>query len=193
MKLKRLLAFAMICGIVLAACASDNYDNGNEGVLIPADSEIEAAYEKALEAIKWFQFTTIEVDDEDLVEMDGYTFNRVIHDNIRTFADMEEYLKTIFTEELVKWILTEDVRHRDIDGVLYVILADRGGNIFVSDEELHEIIRVSNTEIIYRVSVDVYDRPWMEDDRVVVDVEVHDFVLILVNDNWLFSNFGLVR
>ena len=37
MKLKRLLTFAMIGGsvFVLAACASDNYDNGNAGVLIP--------------------------------------------------------------------------------------------------------------------------------------------------------------
>ena len=121
--------------------------------------------------------------------MDGYTFNRVIHDNIRTFADMEEYLKTIFTEELVREILTEDVRHRDIDGVLYVIGGDRGSNL-TRGREYHEIIRENEHRIIYRVTVDVLDIETLEE---VVDTVVYDFALEFTDGRWLFSNFGLVR
>jgi len=168
-------------------------DESPTGISVLTDAEIEAKYQIALETISWFHLTTMPVESETFIEADGRFFWRVSHDTISTFADLERHLRAIFTGEVVsKLLYNSNFRYRDIDGILYAEGADRGTNIFAGDE-VHEIIRISDHEIIYRVSVDIFDGAWWVDGSNFVDVEIHDFHLMFTDGNWLFSNFHMVR
>jgi len=156
---------------------------------ILTDAEIEALYKKAIKAYGWFDMTTMPLDTTyEEVDENGFVLWRVDFSGIETMANLEAYLSSIFTSEIVDELLT-DSRYREFDGILYAIGADRGGMLDRGDET-HEIIRESNEKIIYRVTVDVLDIETLED---VVDTVVYDFVLALVDGNWLFSNFNLTR
>ena len=79
--------------------------------------------------------------------------------------------------------------YREFHGVLYTLSGERGWNI-AAGEETHEIIRESDTRIIYRVTVEMLDVDTLE---TVVDTEIHEFVYELIDGQWLFSNFNLTR
>ena len=191
-------AFTAACGtngaIAIELEDMDLEDGATTDINVLADAEIEGKYQIALEAISWFHLTTMPVDVETSIEVDDRVYWLVTHETISTFAELETHLGTIFTGDVVSELLRPSYpRYRDIEGVLYAIGADRGTNIFAGDE-VHEIIRVTAYEIIYRVSVDIFDDAWLEDHSAYpVDVQVNDFHLILVDGNWLFSNFHMVR
>ncbi|MCL2854771.1 MAG: hypothetical protein FWE21_04040 [Defluviitaleaceae bacterium] len=157
---------------------------------------IAAIYESAREAITWFQKSTMEVDwqaDGGIYAYDNF-WHPVIHETISTLADLEAHLRQLFVADLADDLLFgEFVRYRDFDGVLHGIAADRGSNIFAG-EETHEIIHISDYELIYRVSVNIHTEPPCCGPLSPVDyVDVHDFYMIFVDGNWIFQNFNLVR
>jgi hypothetical protein len=154
---------------------------------LPTDAQVEAAYKKAVEAYGWFYRTTMPLDEEATIKEGDNTYNKVNHAGIKTYADLESYLKTIFTAGLVSDILADDDRYRDFDGALYAIGADGASNILKGGQAV-EIIRESDTKIVYQVTVDIIDDP---DNEEVVDTEVFEFNYILVDEAWLFSNFSL--
>ena len=157
----------------------------------PTDAEIEAIYQRAVEVFGWFDMTTMPHDVEDQMEDEnGWVFVRVVYDGINSLADLEAYLHSIFTPDVVSDMFNIiPNRFRDFDGALYVLGADRGGMLDRGDK-IHEIIRESGQRIIYRVTVDVLDWETLD---VVVDTVTYDFVLSLVDGNWLFSNFNLTH
>ncbi|MCL2572753.1 MAG: IseA DL-endopeptidase inhibitor family protein [Defluviitaleaceae bacterium] len=169
----------------------DTAEIGSNISTVTEIDEIEALYKRAVEAFGWFDMTTMPHDGEDQMEDEnGWVFVRVIYDGINSLADLEAYLHDIFTPNVVSDMFNLiPGRFRDFDGVLYVLGADRGG---MSDRgnEVHEIIRESDQRIIYRVTVDVLD--W-ETLAVTVDTVTYDFVLTLVDGNWLFNNFNLTH
>ena len=44
-------------------------------------------------------------DYEDVREIDGYQYNRVTHEKIKTYDDLKSYLQTMFTDEIVERLL----------------------------------------------------------------------------------------
>ena len=159
-------------------------------VSIPTDAKVENAYLTAREAYNWFNFGTMPTDSSDWKDAGDYRFERVVHEQIETFADLEFYLNTIFTKKFTNEILSGDHLYSDIDGKLYAVAADRGSDILKGDERA-EIIRESDRKIIYRITVDVLDEP----EGSVVDTEVFDFVYAVEDGGgqWLFHNFESVR
>jgi hypothetical protein len=170
-------------------------DEGGSGDRIPeiTDKEISEAYQKAVEAFGWFELGTMPADYEDIREADGYQYNRVTHDRIKTYDDLRSYLLTIFTDEIVEGLLTgsgSDMRlYRDIDGALYTIPAGRGSDI-TKGEETYEIFRESDKKIVYRVTVEVYDDPF---EQTVSGTEQFDFTYEYTDGGWVFTYFELVR
>ena len=148
----------------------------------PTDYEIAQMYNAAWEAMGWFDKTTMPIEWQN-----DELYHRVVHDTIGTFAELEAHLLSIFAADIVSRLL-HDSRYRDIDGVLHARAADRGSNLFAGGE-VHEIIRVSDYEIIYRVSVDIYGYDLVT----LSEIEVSDFRLILWDGNWVFGNFHMVR
>lgn len=168
---------------------------GGEAGKIPAlsDDEIAEAYRKAVEAFGWFEFGTMPADYSDIKEADGYQYNRVAHETIKTYDDLKSYLQTLFTDDIVERLLTgggSDIRlYRDIDGALYTIPVGRGSDIF-KGEETYGIIREGDGKVIYRVTVEVYDDPDMQ---TVAGTEQYNFPLEYIDGRWLFTHFELVR
>ena len=162
---------------------------------VPTEEEVTAAYQKAREAYNWFDMTTMPLSDE-TVDVEAMTYNKVDYPGITTMAELESYLKTIFTDEVVAELMALNQANQywhydDIDGALYALPADRGGDIFKGDES-HEVIVNGGDEIDFRVSVEVYDDP---ETMNVVDTEVYNFMYVdpAGSGEWRFSNFESVR
>lgn len=149
------------------------------------DEEVKLAYEKAREAYSWFDLTTMNVDANSQKEYNGDIYMKVNQDGIQSLSDLEAYLHSIFSDEIVDSLL-ETNRYIDIDGALYAIPADRGTNIFAGEEH-HKIIRESD-KIIYEVTVDILD----ENFEKVVEQEVYSFSYEFIEGKWVFTNFSLV-
>ena len=160
----------------------------------PTDAEIEALYQRAVEAFEWFHMTTMPLNTAyEAADENGIAHWRVDFEGISTLADLEAYLGSIFAAEIVNELLT-DSRYREFDGILYAIGADRGSDLTRGDE-VHEIIRTTREHhgydfMIYRVMVDILDADNLEE---VVGFELYDFSLTRVDGNWMFINFNLVR
>lgn len=169
-----------------------------------SDEEIHRLYQRAFEALGWFQLTTIPgewLGIDGAIEMYGNLYDvRVTHDRISNLADLRVYLAEIFTEDFVDNLFSTYVdggeirRFVDVDGVLYTFGADRGTNI-TAGEIRYRVIRQNAEKIIFQVSVDIHDfeTPW--DERSpdnAIDIEESNFVLINIDGVWLFSDFWLV-
>jgi len=161
------------------------------------EGEIKHRYQRARQAFNWFHFSGVTIASDmgadDAVEIDGFLFSKVIHDTIGTMADLEAYLQTIFTQDMVFSLMQDSpIPFREIDGVLHSVGLTASANRFAGDE-VHEIIRLNDSEIIYRVSVEMFDGSAVEDDSILLEIAVHDFHLILEDGVWLFQNFHRVR
>jgi hypothetical protein len=154
------------------------------------DAEIKAMYRKARQAYDWFAVGTMSTGGSDSKEVDGHYYWKVKHAEIASMADLTAYLNSIFTEDITTRLLGNS-NYRDLDGALYAIPADGGGDRS-KGAEAHEITKVSNTEIAYRVSVNILEflQEEMEYGDKVVGTEVHNFRLIFKNGKWRFSSFG---
>ena len=80
-------------------------------------------------------------------------------------------------------------RYVERQGKLYVLPADRGTDIF-KGEESYELVRVSNNQIKFTVTVEIYDDP---EQKNVAGYEEYDFFLEFLDNGWRFINFELVR
>jgi hypothetical protein len=156
------------------------------------------AYKKAVEAYGWFDLTTMPTaydTDADVREHEGQQYFRVVHETIKTLADLENYLRSLFSDNIVTNLLfPEDgeKRYRDFDGILYAIPADRGTDIN-KGEETYEVVQESDSSrIIFRVTVELLGE-WDGNKRPVTGYETHDFICEETGGRWVFSSFGLVR
>jgi len=168
------------------------YEESFNNTSFISDDEIKAIYQRAFQSFAWFDMTTMPVDESHTLEIDGETFWRVSHDKISTLRELELYLKAIFTDDIVLKLLSLFSRYRDIDGVLYTIGGDRPHSSLTGDE-IHEIIRLSDAVIVYRVSVEMFDNPFWMDEANLLKIAVHDFHLLYIDGAWRFSNFHMVR
>lgn len=160
---------------------------------VPAvtDDQIEEAYGKAVEAYGWFDLTTMPVEDGPGMEYDGRLYQKVRHDTIKTYAQLETYLHTLFSDDIVAGLLNRGdglERYRDIDGELYAIPADRGTDITKGDET-RRIVRESDSKAIVEVTVQLLD----PETGKAAGQEVHDFSYRYRDGKWIFETFGLVR
>lgn len=160
------------------------------------ESQIIDTYKRAVEAYGWFYLTTMPTvcnSDEDIREYEGWQYYRVEHETIKTLADLENYLRSLFSDNIVTKLLSEGEgkRYRDFDGILYAMPADRGTDIN-KGEETYEVIKESERKFILRVTVELLGE-WQGDKRPVIGYETHDFIYEKINDRWVFSSFDLVR
>jgi len=153
------------------------------------DAEVEAFFQMAKEAWSWFRMGPMPHDDTDtILDEDGHVYMRVDFDGVSSLHELEAYLSTIFTADIVYDFL--DFRHppvmyRNFDGVLHVLGASASADITRGDEH-HFIIRVSDRKVVYQVMVYVYDSDTLTQ---VVGTHFYEYVLTFEGENWLFSDF----
>lgn len=160
--------------------------------------EIGEVYKKAVEAYGWFDLTTMPTaydTDGDVRDHEGQQYFRVVHETIKTLADLENYLRSLFSDNIVANLLFPEEgekRYRDFDGIFYAIPADRGTDIN-KGEETYEVVQDSgNNRITFRVTVELLG-DWDGNKQPVTGYETHDFICEKIDGRWIFSSFGLVR
>ena len=206
--MKKIIVLVVVALLLMVGCGSNSADlelenSGHSGAYL-TDEDVHLIYQRAFEALSWFNLTTMPgewLGMDGGVEMYGSTFDiRVVHDRIRSLADLRTYLMEIFIEDFVDRLFADyvyggvSVRFIDVDGVLHTFAADRGTNA-MAGEIRSNIIQQNADKIIYQVSVDIHDleTPWEErSPDNAVNIEETNFVLINVNGTWLFTDFRLV-
>ncbi|MCL2108050.1 MAG: hypothetical protein FWH20_01715 [Oscillospiraceae bacterium] len=174
----------------------ENPSDGND--IMPSDAEIAEAYNSAREALGWFYMSSMPAVDYDFnVESGLFTYDggesergpKVNHPTIKTLADLENYLQTLFTDEFVEELLSRD-QYFDQGGELHTTDGARGSDI-TKGEETYEIIKDNELKIIYRVTVEDTDAEYPN--PTVIGHTVHDMVYEKIGDKWIFTSFELVR
>jgi|GEM_PF-6354614 len=158
----------------------------HDEVIYLNDNEIHAIYQKALKIYYWFEVSTLDADFEQKIDVENRSYFRVI-DEITKFRELVIFMNSVLDYKIVDDLLSKNY-YIDVDGKLYGIMADRGTHM-LRGEETYEIIRISDNEIIYEVTVEVLD-----DERRVVDYETYNFYLkYYIDGKWRFDEFYLIR
>jgi hypothetical protein len=144
-------------------------------------------FEKATEAWVWFWGDTMPLkgtqgsNGEITVEYKEY--NEVDYEGIETLKDLENYLKTIFSDEKVEGMLKSG-RYFDVDGKLCTVAMGRGTNhSYGRIAEVNKNI-INDVKIEYIVSVEKFDDNYELD-----GYEEFTFVYEKEGDRWVFSEF----
>lgn len=157
----------------------------------PTDEEVLEAYRAAQEAFSWFQVAPIPFDPNDSREVDGVVYYRVDYPGIESLSSLRGYLKGLFSDALVDSLLPYDgVQYLDIDGVLYVQDGGRGTDIY-RGAEYTQVMRGDNpNRLTVRVTVEVVDP---EQNGAVTGSVTYEFPYEKVGEQWIFTDFSLVR
>ncbi|QUH26602.1 DL-endopeptidase inhibitor IseA family protein [Serpentinicella alkaliphila] len=156
-------------------------------VSLPSIEDVKEAYYKSYEAFTWFDLTTLPADSSSK-EINGRIYNRVNHDIIKTYADLEKYLSSLFTKDIVQEMLSnKSTCYIDIEGELYTMLADRGTDIY-KGEAILEVKQINDKEYICTVEVEL-----LGNDFSVTGYETHYYSYELKDGQWLFTNFYLYK
>lgn len=112
-------------------------ERGERLLTLSAEGCALSDFAEADELWHYFDMTTMPLDSEDSVEVDGNTYYRVDYRNLKTMDDLRALLLTRFDAGIVDAMLAPfesgAVHYRDIDGVLYGIQCDRGIDISRGD------------------------------------------------------------
>lgn len=153
------------------------------------EEEVRAAYDRAETAYGWFYLETLPSGPQ-TQEVDGWTYERVVYPGMENLADLQAYLRGLFSEEMVDDLLAVGGSHplyRDVDGVLYVLPSGRERD----PSKGAAVIQVEYTgETAYSVdvTVDLLD----ENGETVTGVECYAFPYEFVEDHWVFTDFRMV-
>ncbi len=145
-------------------------------------------FSKAQEAWGWFYVDTMPLKGTPALPLIGIMTEsgecfEVDYEGIETMKDLENYLKTIFSDEKVECMLKTE-RYFDVDGKLCAIVMSRGTNH--SYGKIVEVIKnnINEYQIEYTVSVEKLD-----DNYEVEEYKSFNFILERTGDRWVFSDF----
>ena len=150
------------------------------------EEEILAAYDRAEEAYGWFHLATLPCGQETQT-VDGWIYRRVTYPGMETLADLRAYLRGLFSEELVEYLLETGGTHPlylDVDGVLYVLPTSRERDTS-KGEMAAEVQAYGAAGYTVLISVE-------SSDHGALVVENYSFPYEFVEDRWVFTDFCLI-
>jgi len=168
-----------------AAVPQSETDGADEAA--PTQDEVLSAYGKAKTAYGWFARAPLPCGgDAVMVGTDQY--RRVEYAGVATLAELETYLRSLFSREVVDRLLPEDgVLYRDIDGQLCALSfshpADplKGAETVTAEEAGPEAWSVN-------VTVEL-----LSEDGGVIGLEGYSFPYENVDGRWVFTDFALTN
>ena len=119
-------------------------DTQNQGPVSPfgpygevADEAHQAFYDRAFKMYAWMELgtSTLELNAQDMIEMDGIPYSKVVDPLYDTPDKLQAELASCFSDDICRQI-TEAV-FVERDGFLYAPDVARGSDITVVDSELH--------------------------------------------------------
>lgn len=153
------------------------------------ETEILAAYDRAVRVYSWFDLAPLPLSDETAV-VEGKVYYRVDTAGIENLEDLRSYLRGVFSREVADRLLdgeTARIQYREVDGALYASGSRRerqagAGTVQVETEQMDE------TTYAVNVLVDQLDI----DGETVVGLESWSFPYAFVEDRWVFTEFRMV-
>lgn len=153
---------------------------------------IEEKYAKAKEACFWFEVSSMppaenHADMNNIKEIDGQYYYKTGTENINSVAELEAYLKTLFSDEIVEKLMTMNgIQYIDIDGELWGVDASRGTNINVGNT-IFSISEKTDDKIVYTANVEIINPESGETES----VEAYDYVYEKTDDGWKWTKFTI--
>lgn len=159
---------------------------------IPTITEAEALslYAKAREAWDWFELGTMPLANEAYTE-DGSLFYYRMED-FEDEKSLKSYLESIFTQEIVEYLLGLSGPFPEHNGGLYMQLVGRGSSIYAGQELVLAFVQSPEEVEQYGYSAHILARTEVldEDLTTVMGYKRHDFFCVWNGENFVFSSFG---
>lgn len=174
---------------------TQNSDWGNPYNAENLKEFINQRYLQAKEAYFWFEVSSMPPQDgvvnaNNIKEVDGFYYYKVGHDTIKTFSDLENYLKSIFSQEITQQLLSKDKSHYiDIDGELWAKDLTRGTNISAGNA-IFSISEQSENKVVYTANVEQLDP---ENPEQVIGLKQYNYVYEKTNNGWRWTNFSIYQ
>ena len=148
----------------------------------------------------YFDLTTMPLDSEDSVELDGNTYYRVDYRGLETMDELRALLLTRFdagiVDELLAPLDSGAAHYRDIDGALYGIQCDRGSDISRGDANYAVELNAdgSGGRVIATVEElkdggPVYNEETGQYDEIVAGYSTIEFPFVLTESGARFTHF----
>jgi len=148
-------------------------------------------YNAAREAYFWFAVSGMPADEavdmNNIQQVGDHYYYKVGHETIKTLADLENYLKTIFSDKLTEGLLKMyPDNYIDIDGELWAADASRGTNILVGDV-IFSISEKSDSKIVYNAYVEMLS----DDMEIVESIETYTYNYEKTENGWRWTKFSI--
>lgn len=165
---------------------------GKDGIWIPKDYDdvteaVLNAYNEAREIAWWFRGGTMDCVMNDTVVVDGIEYART--KNFATKSELEQKMKEVFTEEYADYLFENSlIEYREIEGTLYAVVADRGTDQYMGEEEYF----VSGYSYMGKlfVKVEVLNQENLDE---VIGYRHFAFPYVVRDGKVLFSDFPEIR
>lgn len=156
----------------------------------PDREQVRNAYDRAVDAVGWFQSGTMPCTGS-TVSLESGVYRKVSYAGVESLNDLKNYLRGLFSEELVDSLLTKKIdgeacRFLEKSGVLYELqrelpVRERTGRVKVS-------VRRRSAR---RYEVDVQTQLLAADGKTVTGVKYNACFFEKQEEKWIFTNFDL--
>lgn len=157
--------------------------SSDEGINYIKSKSPEELIGRAKTAYGWFAMVPLEVEYDLQKEIDGVIYYKVADDRYDTREKLDEYLHTIFSNDIIKGMWGEYPIYKELDGFLYCTDGGRGQDIFIEDER-YDAEEISDDKVVYTVTV-TYSPESGEDEN----PREYEFVMEKIDNNWVFTSF----
>ena len=169
---------------------SDSASNSENAVGLsdPARASAEDLIEPAMEIYSWFALGRMPLSSETRTSINPLTgeedtFQRVDSPLFSDYEGLKTYLRHFFSDEIIQHLLEEYPICKDIDGVLYMVPAGRGANIFIKDvvfstEEVNDTFAKLSASISYDPDAGESENP-----------KSYEFTCQKIDGKWIFTTF----
>lgn len=154
---------------------------------ILSNEEIKTLYKDAYEVYQWFDMGQLENDGEMIQLSTGALCCKVTDNRVSSMEELENIVRNTFSAEIADSLLGGGL-YIEEDGVLYVQLADRGGDITKGNITEENVTNATETGFTYTVTVETIEPETQE----VTGTEDIDFIAELINGKWLFTQFSSI-
>lgn len=163
-------------------------DTEDTTVKAPDDGEMDAVFNEAYEVYQWFELDKLEVESDEngivMYEIDGNYYGKVADSRVSSFAELSDAVHTYFSDEICNQLLTDGL-YMEENGVLYQLLADRGGDITRGEILSQGVTERTDNSVTYTVTVETYD-PSVD---AVTGSEEIPFLYENIDGKWVFTRF----
>jgi hypothetical protein len=190
--------------ITLSSCELFSNEANFENITreVTSEDQINAAYQKAKATYLWFYYEPLSYQSYVQIKsgsntseelgpqlIDNLSYYKAIHDTISTYNQLENYLCTIFSEEIVNDLLNGEsskVKYTDINKSLYGTVQEIRPLSKIGNES-YIIQKVNQNRYIYSLNVEIIT----EDRKKIDHSENYEYIYEFVNDRWVFTKFHL--